>query len=150
MLSLGKETPVRFYDEHGAVVRVLIIGRLEHGVIKAFRDWVAEQVGDPYKEAERFIDKVSPEEGKRMLAEARAKQDQLESFSLESPLARRFLSTEMGMTKLLHLLLLLKQPDATSADAFAVLTELGSDGTQKALENGAGTIPKNAPQVLPS
>lgn len=77
--------------------------RLKH--IRAFRDWVSSQVGDPFAEAERFIGSLPPAEATKLIAEARLLRDQLQSFSMFGELGLRFLMTEEGVWRVSQLLL---------------------------------------------
>lgn len=135
MLSLGKETSIH------ADGKSWIIGRLTVGVIKSFRDWVAEQIGDPFEIVERFIDKLPPAEATRLLQESREIRDQLASFSLQCPLAKRFLATEAGMARLVMSLLHAHHPHVTESEAFGVMLALGEEATAKVIAASAGEVP---------
>jgi len=135
MLSLGKETPVTVDG------KPFIIGRLTVGVIKSFRDWIQEQIGDPFAEVERFMERMPPEWSIHALRAAGEVRDQLASFSLQCPLAKRFLTTEAGMARLVQGLLQAHHPHVTEGEAFAVMLALGEDQTAKAIAAAAGEVP---------
>lgn len=113
------------------------VGRLTYDKLESFTDWVKEQVGDPFKDLERFIDKVDKATANEMLREACAKRDALQSMDLQSPLFQTHLKTARGLVRLLWLLLLEHHPSATPADAFAVVSAEGQR-VKAALEAAAG------------
>lgn len=80
----------------------------------AFRDWCAEQIGDPFDGIKQAIELGLPkEEATAMILEARDTAKQLKKFSLKCPVAREFLNTEIGGFKLTELILRDAYPDMT-------------------------------------
>lgn len=120
--------------------------RLERRVIVEFRDWIAEQIGDPFADVERLIDKLPPEEAKTMIREAKETCDQLRSWSIGCPLAQRFLRTELGLGQLAYLQLRDHHPDITPDEALRVVLALGIRAVATTIQKTSGTPPgKNVP-----
>jgi len=134
VLSLGKETRI------AALGRSWKVGRLELHVIKGFRDWIAERIGDPYEPAMRLLNLVPPAEGMKLVNEARAVEKQLQCFSMQSALAKEHLATEEGVARLFYLLLQANHPDVSEEEAFQVVQALGVE-TQRVLRNAEGSLP---------
>lgn len=101
--------------------RAYPLGKLRVRVLRAWREWIAERIGDPFADVERFIGRVPEAETARQLREAELLRDGLRYFSLGAPVAQRFLNTEEGMTQLVLLLLREKNAKATEDDAGAVV-----------------------------
>src|SRR6476469_9593956 len=99
MLQLGKETVVT------ALGQKWTFGRLTLSVITDYRDWVREQLGDPFALAERFQGKLPPDEWLRLFKEAEATAKELEAFTLGTAVAQRFMKTERGAARLGQLML---------------------------------------------
>lgn len=145
MISFGEPQKVKVKLPDGTF-REWTVGRVEIRVIRAFRDWIAERLGDPFAAAERWVDKLPPEQAVLMVREAEQTRDQLASFSLGCPLARRFLATEEGQAVLFQLLLEPAHPDVTEEEAWRVAQALGEKAAEVlAKASGeAGAAPKNA------
>lgn len=135
MLQLGKETEVQ------ALGKTWRLGRLEIRVIRELRDWIKEQVGDPFAHLEKYLDKLPADEQQRRVKEAAEVLDQLECFTLDSPLAKKWLKTELGAAKLAHLLLTVHQPAITEEEAFAVMQAIGAEKMSEALDDAGGKLP---------
>lgn len=135
MLSLGEETPVTIDG------KTWTVGRCELKQIKKFRNYIAGIIGDPFALVERYIDKMPKEWVLAEMEKAKEIQQQLESFAIQSPLAKRFMASEGGMSFLMQQLLLKAHPTATEDDAFMVLQHLGKEETAKALARAHGEIP---------
>ena len=122
-------------------------------VIFGFRDWISEQIGDPFAEAERFADKLPAADVLAMVKEAKAVKDQLAGFSIACHLAQQYLKTELGSGMLFKLLLELHHPDVTLEQAFVVLRRFGElklaegkDGSvASALATATGSVPNGQP-----
>lgn len=117
------------------------IGRLERSVIFAFRDWLREQIGDPFAVVDRLKAVVPIADLMERVKEAEGVARDLAHFSLGTATAKTWLHTEIGMSKLIHLLILPHHPDATEDDAFRVLAALGSDELGKTIARAAGEAP---------
>jgi hypothetical protein len=144
VLQLGKESKVSVGPKTWTVSRLTV------GVIESFRDWVAQQEGDPFENLpDRFLDRLPPEEVSRLLKEAKDVKDQLKGFSLACPLAQKWIKNERGGAYLVALLLQQHQPGATADDALAVMEAVG---LEKVIADAHGTVPKesagNAPGPL--
>lgn len=135
MHNFGKETTVQ---AHG---RSWKLARLDLGVIRGFRDWVREQLGDYGAVAERFIDKLPADKAMQLVKDVSEVEKQLRGFTLQCPIAQQYLATESGAAKLVHLLLVKHQPEATEDDAFAIVVELGQEELRKKLEEAKGEVP---------
>lgn len=135
MVDFGKETTFT------ALGKRWTFGRLELRAIEEIRDWIAEQVGDPFALVDRFIDKVPREDGLKMLAEAKAVADDLRNFSLQSDLAKKWIGTERGAAVLVASLLRANHPDIDHATAFLILQEIGAAELEKAVNRGTGKVP---------
>jgi hypothetical protein len=108
--------------------RVFTLGRLTVGVLRSWRDWIANRVGDPFAYVEKWLGKIPEAESLRQLREAEEVRDQLRYFSLGAPLAARMLGTEEGGAQLLYLLLKAsgKHPNATEDDGLALVLHLAA------------------------
>ena len=131
MLQLGKETKIGKHT----------FARVELSVLEAFRDWVKEEVGDPFALCERWQGKMPPDEWLRLFKEAEATAKELEAFTMASAVAQRVLQTERGAAKIVQLLLLPNHPETTLDQAFQVLLEIGQDGLANVIQNGTGKVP---------
>lgn len=99
MINLGSEQAVE------AAGKSYRLGKLKLRHIRAFRDWVAARVGDPFATAERFVDRLPPAEAMTLVKEAEQLKRELEGFRMLCPLGQRFLFTEEGMAFVTGLLL---------------------------------------------
>lgn len=136
MVNLGRETHVTIDG------KTWIVGRVELSVLEEFRDWVREQVGDPFDHVERLAKILPPAEVVAMAKEAQDIRNQLASFTLGCPIATRFLNTEFGMARLFLAMLKTNHPQATLNDAFRVLQVLGAEKAAKAISDGTGNLPE--------
>lgn len=143
MLRLGQSTR---YEIDG---KTWTVGRLTKKVVDQFRDWVAEQIGDPYKTAKLFIDKVDSTLAGKLIKDAEEICNQLSSFTFNSDLAKQFLKTEIGMAKLFQLLLLEHHPNASHEDGFSLVVHLTPSQQDKLIEQSAGESPKNGEPAGP-
>lgn len=117
------------------------IGRLERSVIFQLRDYIREQIGDPFASVDRLKGILPPDELLKRVRDAEATAKDLAQFSLGTATAKAFLSTELGITKLIHLLLLPHHPNATEDDAFRVVLAMKDGEIGKALARAAGEAP---------
>lgn len=147
-MNLGKETKVQ------AQGKTWTLGRLTVGVLEQFRDWISLQVGDPFADVERFVDKLAKEDAVAMIKEAKAVKDQLAKFSLSCDLARQYLSTERGAAQLIWLLMVEHHPDASLDDALAVILAIGAERLGGVVRSASGEVlgarPGNAPAPPPA
>lgn len=117
------------------------LARLELRLIREFRDWISQRIGDPFETVDKYIDKLPADQSMQMIREAESKRDQLRSFSLGCDLAKQALATEEGQAELMRLLLLRHQPKATGEDGLAVVVALG-EKLSDALEKASGDVPE--------
>ncbi len=116
------------------------LGRLSVAVLRTWRDWVANRVGDPFELVERFLGKIPEAESVRQLRAAEDLRDQLRYFNLGTPLAMKMLATEEGGAVLFKLLLQIRQPAATDDDGLAVAMHLiRTEATAATLARAEGT-----------
>lgn len=144
-LNLGHEQEVR------AGGKTWTLGRLTVDVVLGFRDWIKEQLGDPFTNLERVFDRLPREEQIARVKEIEAIDKQLKNFSLQSPLANEWRSTELGAAKLFQLLLKEHHPQATMDDGLLVCLALGEKGqAEEALAKAQGALPESGgnPQAL--
>lgn len=135
-MNLGQEQDVKIGS------RVWIIGRLTSDVIFGFRDWIREQIGDPFALLEKLLPHLDKSEAMERIKLVESVDRQLKNFSMQSPLAKEFMGTETGAAKLFHLLLKERQPEASMNDAMDVLIELGRQGkVQETLAKAQGSSP---------
>jgi hypothetical protein len=135
MLELGKEQTIAV----GA--KTWRLGKLSVAAIRGFRAWIKERLGDPFAKVERVLPLLSKEDGLVRIKEAEAIAEQLESFSMQTPLAKRFMQSEEGIAVLFHQLMLPAHPDATVDDAMALLAELGEEKKAEVLAKAEGSLP---------
>jgi hypothetical protein len=109
-------------------LREFRLGRLTLKVLRAFQQFVAERIGDPFEHVERWLGRVPESETVRMLRAAEDVRDQLRFFSLAAPIAQQALAADDGGVKLIHLLMEQVDPKATEEDALAVALHLASAG----------------------
>lgn len=139
--QLGREISV---EADGKVWR---LPRLEYEIVLAFRDWIAEREGDPFADVKELAATLDAATVNEMVREAKEIKKQLQAFSIGSPLAKRYLTTEIGATELFYLLLRQHQPDVARAQAMRVVVELAqSKGIADVLAKLQGAPPaeKNA------
>ena len=118
------------------------VGRLTVDVVLQFRDWIKAKTGDPFAHLERFIDKLPAAEAVTLIKEAKAEQDQINCFSMQTPLAQRWMQTEEGMAEFLRLLLLPRHPDVTRDAAFSVAMAAGQQAVAEAIDKAHGQLPQ--------
>jgi hypothetical protein len=128
----GKETSV------DALGKRWTVGRLSLKIIFSFRDWIKAQIGDPYARLERMLPHYSPEDAKRRIAEIDRTLDELEAFTLQSAIAQRFMSTELGGAVFWKLLLSEHHPNVTDEEALAILQEIGERAQAEAVAKATG------------
>ena len=126
------------------------VGRLTRSVIFAFRDWCREQTGDPFAHLDRLKGLLPPEELLARVKAAEAVAKDLAQFSLGTATAKAYLATELGLSKLVHLLLVEHHPSATEDDAFRIMTALGAERAAEALVASAGEVPGGNGQARPA
>lgn len=144
MLEIGSTSTVK------ALGRTWTIGRLELRVIREFRDWIKTQIGDPFARVEKFFDRLPDAEKLRRIKEAEDECRQLESFSLSSDLAKRFMNAEEGAAFLFWQLLKPAHPDVTIEEAFQVCQAMGQQRQNEVLAKSAGEVRGNgAAPVVP-
>lgn len=135
MLELGKESPVEVDG------KTWILGRMELSIIRGFRDWIKAQIGDPFDKVERVLKFIDKDEALARIKAAEAIRDQLEGFSLQTPLAKEWMGSELGMTELIRLLLQKRHPGTTSEEAFQLLMAMGGQLTAETLQQAQGSVP---------
>jgi len=139
MLQLGQDTKVT------ALGKEWTISRLELRIVRAFKDYIAGIVGDPYAQInDRLFDLLPREEQLAMLRQAKQDKEDLACFSLNCSLAKRFLQMEEGIAVFGQLMLQKHHPDITQEDAFDVWLSIGQEQMQKALASAAGEPVGNA------
>ena len=140
MIHFGEEQTIQVGDKAYRLSR----WKLRH--MRAFRDWIAERIGDPFAHLDRLIDKVPVELAREEIRRAEEVRDQLQAFSLASPLAQKHLLTEEGLYRVAALLLGEHHPDASEEDTWNVAMAIAyrlSDTLTKA----SGQIPnEDAPE----
>jgi hypothetical protein len=119
MLKLGKEHVVE------ALGQKWTFGRLSLAVIRAFRDWIEQQLPDPMAMGEKFFNLLPPDEQLARVKAAESTKQQLKCFTLKSDLAKEYMGTEQGAAKLVQLLLQKHHPDVSEDDAFLILQDIG-------------------------
>jgi len=133
MLQLGQDTKVN------ALGKEYTISRLELRIVRAFKEYVAGIVGDPYAQInDRLFDLLPKEEQLAMLRQAKQDKDDLACFSLNCPLAKRFLQMEEGIAVFGQLMLKKHHPDVTQEEAFDVWLSVGQKELNKAIATAAG------------
>lgn len=137
-MNLGKSTTVP------ALGKIWTLGRITVGLIEAFAAWIREREPDPFAAAERFVDKLPREDALKLLDEAKQKADQLASFSLASPLAKKWMNTELGAAKLAQLMLVQHHPEMDEETAFSIFAAIGPEQLAQAIQNGTGHVPNEA------
>jgi hypothetical protein len=118
-----------------------VFSRLKRWIVLAFRDWIKEQIGDPFAVAARFQDHLPDETVKQMVKDGEKIKEQFESFSIGCPLSQRFLATEIGLGQLAYFMLQEMHPDITEDQAFDVVTELGLAAVAATVQKAAGEPP---------
>lgn len=130
MLNLGQEQTV-----HGRK-----LGRLTVAILRAWRDWIAEQIGDPFAEIDRVKAYLPSEEIVKRVKEAEATLKDLKQFSLGTATARKWIGNEIGQAKLFQLLMGGK---ATEDDGLALVMEIGAEAAAEALAAAQGEAEGN-------
>lgn len=117
--------------------------------IREWRDHVAERLGDPFAEAERFVERLPREEAMKLLKEAEAVRDQLQAFSMFCPLSVRFLMTEEGLLWVARALLEKHHPQASEDDVEAV-GEVLAGRLVEVLTRAMGSVPNGPGEQAPA
>jgi hypothetical protein len=139
VLQLGQDTTIT------ALGKEWTISRLELRIVRAFKEYVASIVGDPYSQIDdRLFDLLPREEQLVMLRQAKQDKEDLACFSLNSALAKRFLQMEEGIAVFGQLMLKKHHPDVTLDEAFDVWMAVGQKQMQEALNRAAGESGGNA------
>lgn len=134
-MRFGKETKIK------ALGKEWTLGRTTVAIIEAVRDAIAERIGDPFVNLERFAPKLPPEKAFELFKEADAIAKQLQMFSLDCPIAEQFLETELGCAEYVRLLLQAHHADSTADTAMAILEHLGAEKVRKAAQQTQGRGP---------
>lgn len=100
--------------------RTWTVGKLTRLVLFAYRDWIKEQIGDPFEDIDRVKKWLTPEALIVRVKEAESTVRDLRNFSLATETSKRF-GNENGMAKLTQLRLLKVHTDATEEDGHAIL-----------------------------
>jgi len=136
VLELGREVVVE------ALGKKWTIGRLTLRIVKEFKHYLEELVGDPYAQIDdKHFDLLPKEEQLALLKEAKQAKDDLACFSLNCPLAKKYLAREEGVARFGQLMLQQSHPDITPEDAFDVWMAVGQEEMQKALQKAQGSLP---------
>lgn len=135
MFDRGQEQQITTPDG-----QVWTLSRLELRHIRAWRDWIKSQLGDPLAVVERMAAVMEDESVMPLLREAEGVRRDLESFSLGCLLAQRFMASEEGGAQLVWQLLRPAHPQATLEDAFAVAQVLGKQMAE-AMDRASGSVP---------
>ncbi len=121
------------------------------GCLLAFRDWIAEQEGDPFAGIREMVELGLPkEEAIIFIKEAREVKKQLACFSLNCPLAQRYLKTEAGSLAFAGLILRDALPNATEEELRAVLSAWSEKMAREKEPEGNGEAPASAPGKMES
>lgn len=143
MIKLGEEQQVTTPDG-----RVWTLARLELRVVRAWREYVTKQVGDPFATVERYLGKLADEHLLPLLKEAEGIKRQLTCFGMGCPLSQQYLGTEEGVGHLVGLLLKKRHPGHTEEDAFEVAQEVNRR-LEETLAVAGGELPPNAGRPAP-
>ena len=141
MFALGRQVTKTIGGKH------YTFSRLERRIVEEFRDWIAECEGDPFAEVKALLGQLDSATAKAMIEEAKLTKQQLHAFSLACPLAKRYLTTELGLGQLFYLMLRQHHQDITPDEAFVVATTMAAEESERVLQQTQGTPPpeKNAP-----
>lgn len=134
MFDPGRETPL------SANGKTYTVSRLTVEAVLAFRDWVREQTGDPFADLLRCMDKLPADFAKEQYVEAKALRDQLECFSLQTPLAQKWMQTETGIAEFMRIMLAAKHPGITANEAFQVVMAAGKDKMKATIDKAQGQL----------
>lgn len=132
-MNLGSETKVK------ALGKEWTFSRLELRVIEKFRDWIEEQIGDPFAKADRYVNVLPPEEAKAMIKEAEEVQRNLRCFNLHTEFAQQWMGTPSGMGNLVAFMLEDHHPEVNADLAFRIVIDMGDDQLQKILKKAEGS-----------
>src|SRR5262249_4996521 len=143
MLQLGKDTQIQ------ANGKLYTIARLELRIVRKFKEWVESIVGDPFAQInDKYFDLLPKEEQLALLKQAKQDKDDLACFSLNGPLARRFLQKEEGIAMFGRLMLEKHHPGISEEEAFDVWLAVGEAAMNKALASAAGEQVGNAGRAV--
>ena len=110
-------------------------------VILRFRDWIAEQVGDPFEGLDVLVGYLPKEEMVAFIKQGRSLREQLKCFSLRCELAQNYLHTEIGGLKFTELILRDAYPDMTDKEVQAVTIAYGERLAAMSESEGNGQSP---------
>lgn len=138
MLDLGKISTIKALGGEWKV------GPFTIDTLEAFRDWIAEQEGDPFAELEnKWFDLLPKEEQVKRIAEAENIKRQLKRFTLQCSIAKEWMANERGAVHFLTLLLKPNHPNITREQVFRIAQEAGP-ALKRAVETAIGRPPGNA------
>lgn len=137
MLQLGKEQ--RFTVDG----KEWVLSRLTLKIVDQFREWIVSVLPDPLAMGDKYFAMLPAAEQIARVKEAEQNKIDLACFSIQSPLAQRFMATERGIAKLAQLMLQEHHPDITEAAAFDVMFSL-QDQLAVILEESQGKLPAGA------
>lgn len=146
---LGKETTVEVLGGK------YTFGKVSLPLMRELADWIKEQIGDPFTEADKLLAVVERapvgalqdllmREWQAALARARGEAEQLRFFDLSCPLARQAVSTIEGGARWCQILLARAHPNITADEAFDVFSALGKDKLEELTAAGMGKTPHPA------
>jgi len=114
------------------------ISRLTWGIIQKFKKYVSDLVGDPFAKIDnKYFDLFAKEEQLALLKEARETEEDLKCFSLQCPLAKKYMAREEGIAVFGQLMLLESHPDVTLDQAFDVWMAVGANPDTLAVAQGS-------------
>jgi hypothetical protein len=136
MLELGSESVIEMDGKKW------ILSRFHIGILHAWRDWIAKQIGDPFATVERLAKYLDKSEMLPRIKDAEAICEQLRGFSMGCPLAKDWLKRESGLAELFKLLLTEHHPNITQGEVFALMCNVGDvDGLEDSLAKVQGSLP---------
>ncbi len=134
MLELGKPT----------VVGKWTVARLELRIIMAWREWLVEQVGDPFEDCSKpWFDKLPKEEQLARVKAAEKIVEQLKPhrFSIDCPVSQDAMKSVSGAGYFGRLMLQDHHPDITEEDAFQAWVKDIGPHLDKVMKRAQGKVP---------
>lgn len=152
MLELGKTTKVR------ALGKDWVISRLELRIIEAWREYLVEQIGDPFADCDRpWFRLLNQQEQMLRIKAAENVADQLKphKFQITCPVSQETMATPQGSSRFGRLMLEEHHPDIDDSTALQVWLEIAPQmdkimaRAQGKVPGGNGTSPAAAGDVQP-
>ena len=140
MIDFGQEQTVEVGGKR------YTLARMKLRFIRPLKEYVRSEVGNPYQGLQGLIGELAPEVQREQLKRIDDLKEQLACFSLQAPLAQKFLAADpLAVCALVKAMLQPNHPAVTDDEAEAVVEELNrQEELAAALARAEGEPVKNS------